>query len=587
MIDPLVSLAFAIYSNKGAYALLIGSGVSRSAAIPTGWEVVLDLIRRVAKLEGDDPEPDPEAWFTTKHGISPEYSKLLDALAKTSTERQRLLKSYFEPSEEERSQGLKLPTAAHRAIAMLAKDGYIRVILTTNFDRLLEKAMDDVGVTATVIATPDQIAGALPLTHSGVTIIKLHGDYLDTRIKNTPKELSKYSQKVVALVDRILDEYGLIISGWSAEWDTALRECIERCASRRFTTYWTVRSPLEGEAKRLADLRRAELLQITEANQFFTHLAEKIQALSDTAPQHPLSAKLAAATLKRYLPDPNARIRLHDVVHEETERLVAELTATAFPAENRLEPTEEVNRRVAKYDALTATLRSVLITGCYWGNETHLPLWTDCVQRVSNLTAEGGGYVYLVKLRKYPALVLMYAAGVAAVAAENYVSLAALLTKPQVRNDVGKRQPICSEIYPIGVMQTDVGQLLRGMDRHFTPVSDHLYALLRDEMREYKPADEEYQRAFDRFEYFLGLVHADLNRGEWDPGKWWGPVGCFGWRGRNLMHQSGVRKETQDELDALGKDWPPIAAGLFGGSFEQAKEAKTKFDAFVSSLPFY
>src|SRR5437879_2506745 len=54
MIDPLVSLAFSVHSSKGAYALLLGSGVSRAAGIPTGWEVVLDLIRKVAKLEGED-----------------------------------------------------------------------------------------------------------------------------------------------------------------------------------------------------------------------------------------------------------------------------------------------------------------------------------------------------------------------------------------------------------------------------------------------------------------------------------------------------------------------------------------------------
>ena len=44
MIDPQVSLAFAIHSNPGAYAMLVGSGVSVGAGIPTGWQVVLDLI---------------------------------------------------------------------------------------------------------------------------------------------------------------------------------------------------------------------------------------------------------------------------------------------------------------------------------------------------------------------------------------------------------------------------------------------------------------------------------------------------------------------------------------------------------------
>jgi hypothetical protein len=34
--DPLTQLAFSIYENKGVYALLVGSGLSRAAEIPTG-----------------------------------------------------------------------------------------------------------------------------------------------------------------------------------------------------------------------------------------------------------------------------------------------------------------------------------------------------------------------------------------------------------------------------------------------------------------------------------------------------------------------------------------------------------------------
>ena len=50
MIDPLTALAFSIYENNGVYCLLLGSGVSRSAEIPTGWEITLDLVRRIAAL---------------------------------------------------------------------------------------------------------------------------------------------------------------------------------------------------------------------------------------------------------------------------------------------------------------------------------------------------------------------------------------------------------------------------------------------------------------------------------------------------------------------------------------------------------
>lgn len=46
--DPLTQIAFSVYENKGVFALLLGSGLFRAAEIPTGWEITLDLIRRVA-----------------------------------------------------------------------------------------------------------------------------------------------------------------------------------------------------------------------------------------------------------------------------------------------------------------------------------------------------------------------------------------------------------------------------------------------------------------------------------------------------------------------------------------------------------
>jgi hypothetical protein len=36
IVDPYTSLAFSVYGNKGVYALLLGSGVSRAAGVPTG-----------------------------------------------------------------------------------------------------------------------------------------------------------------------------------------------------------------------------------------------------------------------------------------------------------------------------------------------------------------------------------------------------------------------------------------------------------------------------------------------------------------------------------------------------------------------
>ena len=134
MIDPAQSLAFSMQASPGIYAVLIGSGVSRAAKIPTGWEITLDLIRKLAAVNKEICDPNPEDWYQSKFGRDADYSELLDALAKTPTERQQLLSEYIEPNEQERETGEKQPTAAHHAIADLAAKGFVRVILTTNFD---------------------------------------------------------------------------------------------------------------------------------------------------------------------------------------------------------------------------------------------------------------------------------------------------------------------------------------------------------------------------------------------------------------------------------------------------------------------
>jgi hypothetical protein len=248
--------------------------------MPTGWEVVLDLVRRLAHLEEEDCGSEPAEWYKKKFGEEPDYSKLLDQLAFSQAERSQLLRSYFEPNEDERERGVKLPTAAHKAIAQLVADGWIKVIITTNFDRLLEQALEEVGIAPTVIATPDAAEGALPLVHSRCTVIKLHGDYLDTRIRNTAVELSKYDERIDRLLDQVFDEYGLIICGWSGEWDTALVDALERCKSRRFTTYWAAHhGQVSSNAQRVIALRKAQVVSIDNAELFFYKLGEKVTAL--------------------------------------------------------------------------------------------------------------------------------------------------------------------------------------------------------------------------------------------------------------------------------------------------------------------
>lgn len=280
--DPLTQLAFAVYENKGIFALLLGSGLSRVAEIPTGWEITLDLIRRAAAAQGIKEQPDWAAWYRKEAGEEPSYSKLLAELASSPEERRAILHNYIEPTEEDREEGRKIPTAAHKAIADLVRACYIRVIITTNFDRLMENALRERGVEPTVVASIDALSGAEPITHSACYVLKLHGDYKDARILNTDEELSAYPGQFNAVLDRIFDEHGLIVSGWSGEWDHALRAALLRAPNRRYPVYWTARSKLISGAQELADHRGARIIQISDADKFFTTLRERVETLAQS-----------------------------------------------------------------------------------------------------------------------------------------------------------------------------------------------------------------------------------------------------------------------------------------------------------------
>ena len=80
LLDPMLGLCLSMTANKGVYALLLGSGVSRAARIPTGWEITLDLIRKLSVVQCEDCGSDPAAWYRTTFKQEPDYSELLNEL---------------------------------------------------------------------------------------------------------------------------------------------------------------------------------------------------------------------------------------------------------------------------------------------------------------------------------------------------------------------------------------------------------------------------------------------------------------------------------------------------------------------------
>lgn len=280
-VDPRVALATSVEATPGLYAVLVGSGMSTAAGVPTGWEVVEDLIRSIAKAERANDaavEDSPVAWWEASRGIAPRYDALVDALAPTEAARRALLRRYFDPTLD--GAGPVQPTDGHNALACLCATGRVRVIITTNFDRLIERALDQAGVVVQVIATPQSVEGMAPLVHTPVTLIKVNGDYATTELRNTPEELSEYPEALQALVGRVIDEYGLLSIGWSADYDIALRHVIERSPTRRYPTYWaTLEGHVTEAGRRLVGMRGATEITTTGADEFLVDLADRVDRL--------------------------------------------------------------------------------------------------------------------------------------------------------------------------------------------------------------------------------------------------------------------------------------------------------------------
>jgi SIR2-like protein len=581
VLDPIVALAMSVHASPGVYALLLGSGVSTGAGVLTGWQVVTDLVRKVAAAQAPDETDaasqvgdDPEAWWA-EHGDGQPlgYSGLLGALASTPAARQALLAGYFEPTEADQDQGLKVPSAAHRAIAQLVARGAVRVILTTNFDRLTERALEDAGVPPQILHRPEQLVGATPLAHAKVTVIKLHGDYGDLEQRNTADELAEYPEALATYLGRVLDEYGLVVSGWSAEWDTALVRALEETQSRRYPLFWSSYGTVGNDAQRLIAQHGAVSLPGRTADDLFTGLASRLEAL-DRLATTPITEEIAVQQLKRALPDPTRRIEVSDLVDGQVQQLVSRIndrTRHPLVAVPPGAPYDAAGQRDA-HEAESGTVARLLAVGAFYGEDAQDFMWLRSLQRLMSARGpftENPHNGVAERMRHYPAIMCLWAMGVGAILAGHEKLLARLLLEPTWKPIVGDQTP-----QPAVRCLSPAGRVIPNADeaRRRYPESHHIRAASRHALRELEPDDEAYEAACDRLEYLASLVSMDG-----------AAFGRLPWTGEFLLEERrNVAAQVEKEL---APGWPLLEGGAFGGDLDRAKAVREALQDWMRNQP--
>jgi hypothetical protein len=431
--DPeFVRLVFGVHREPGAYALLLGSGVSRGAGIPSGWDITVKLVEELASIQMPGIE-DTLQWYANKYREEPRYDKVLALLGKGSADRQAIIRGFFEPTEDERKKGIKAPGVAHRSIVRLVKQGYIHVILTTNFDRLLENALSEVGVTPNVVNGAEGIDGVRSYASEQCTIVKINGDYQDTRIRNSIPELSEYPCNLATYIGAILDAYGLVICGWSAKYDTALASLLVEHPNIRYGTYWLSNEKPGSEAEQIANSRKADVIQIASADAAFQALADAIQSQDAGTSSDPFSVDQITTIVRGSISDPARETQLADVLQEESRRVTEIIPGLV--SEVATLTREAVQAVIERTAAAVEPLASGTACASYYGSVEQVRWTQNAFGRVAQRGLDGLEKDPTYGLILLPAALVVFGSLVGALLADKPAVAARLLLSTVLRCD--------------------------------------------------------------------------------------------------------------------------------------------------------
>ena len=566
-IDTFSTLVMSVFNNKGVYALLLGSGISLEAKIMSGWKVTEDLIRKLAIAQGETVPANPFEWFEEKYGCEAEYSKLLEQLGRKPSEMESLLRPYFEPTEEDKEFGYKKPTDAHKAIADLARRGYFKVIITTNFDRLMESALDEIGVPYQVICHESEIGSRVPLYHHPLTLLKINGDYKDCRFRNTERELSEYPKELTDYLDAILKNFGLITCGWSATWDKALIQQLFSNSTHRYSYFYTYLGNKSNEIEKLESDSRGETLQIDGADNFFTEMNERIKALEMINGKNlEVDAEVAIARVKMYIADLKKLIQYTDLYENVTDRLLKDTRELVYGAEYPNAALFE--KAIAENVNALSTLLPMSIVAVRWAEKDHQDAIVESLFKIANrpIQAPSPYYDNTVKLNHLLDTVYLYGLGIACLYYEKYGLLDKLLKVKFLEHD-HYFSPYIIDQDNCWIADKEMMNSTSGYSRLKTPFSTTLGRVLRSYFSMIQK-EEQFFSYFCLFEKLLAMYY------HWLICKvsqitMWPPMGMFCWQPYYLERSHKMAySEIFEAVEREQTNSKAIKNGLFDGSYD-------------------
>lgn len=260
--------------NEKPYVFFTGAGCSVKADVPTATALIQEICKKFPiQVKNIDPEKD-------KYN----YGKYMSALDKD--ERRRLLKPHIIDN--------KKINWAHIALACLMQGGYIQRVLTFNFDSILSRACNLLGLHPSIY----DFATANPhLYHliNDPSIVHLHGQGTGFVQLNTLEETQKHTEQLSDFIASTLNSNPSLFIGYSGNADDFF-PLLEKKYSEQHRLIWTGRKesldlievePVKGFLKKNNNL--THYIGSIDADDFLIQLAKELECFPPELFSNPYS----------------------------------------------------------------------------------------------------------------------------------------------------------------------------------------------------------------------------------------------------------------------------------------------------------
>ncbi|WP_430935659.1 SIR2 family protein [Saccharicrinis sp. 156] len=227
-------------SKNDTYSLLLGAGCSITSDIPSAEDCIWEWKKSIYKSNNStasdwiENHRNPKVKDTIQHWIDNQggYPE------RENAEEYSFYAKKCYPIEEHRRQYFqkissnKKPSIGYKSIPILAKQGILDSVWTTNLDELVVTACSGSGVQSIEITLDSvQRLTSRSQNRNELPVIKLHGDFKYGELKNTVEELQNQDETFrKVLIDYLRDKH-LIVVGYSGR-DASLMDALKEAYSK-------------------------------------------------------------------------------------------------------------------------------------------------------------------------------------------------------------------------------------------------------------------------------------------------------------------------------------------------------------------